>query len=136
MEAYKAPMGRKDEGAQPASAGDWLPLPFAFLAAWVGASLGRRQQQSIDYLRAENEMLRRHFGKGRLRLTDAARRLVGGDGTLRCRPVGPKGSPVGGRSASGRTSARGLRRSRKLTRGVLTKTDPPATRPERRHGTC
>jgi hypothetical protein len=41
------------------SGGGWgeLPLPFQFLAAWVGVWVSRYQQKQIDYLTALNQTL-------------------------------------------------------------------------------
>ena len=35
-----------------------LPLPLQFLAAWIGVWLGRVLQEQVDYLKAENLLLR------------------------------------------------------------------------------
>ena len=53
-----------------------LPLPVQFLAAWIGAWLGRYQQQLIEYQREEIRMLREQLGGRRLRFTDAERRRL------------------------------------------------------------
>jgi putative transposase len=60
------------------SGGGWgeLPLPFQFLAAWVGVWVSRYQQKQIDYLTALNQTLLERVGKKRLRLTDAERRKL------------------------------------------------------------
>jgi hypothetical protein len=61
---------RRDE-----SRGSMLPLPLQFLAAWLAVWLGRVLQQEVDYLMAENRILREKLG-GRVRLTDADRRRL------------------------------------------------------------
>src|SRR5450631_3209987 len=53
-----------------------LPLPLQFLAAWIGVWLGRVLQEQVDYLKAENHLLREKRGTKRLRLTDAERRRL------------------------------------------------------------
>ena len=53
-----------------------LPLPLQFLAAWIGVWLGRVLQEQVDYLKAENHLLREKLGTKRLRLTDAERRRL------------------------------------------------------------
>jgi hypothetical protein len=50
--------------------------PFQFLVLLVAGWIHRRQQLAIAYLQAENRVLRERFGTGRLRLTDAERRLL------------------------------------------------------------
>jgi len=52
-----------------------LPLPFRFLAAWIGTWMARRQEQTVAYLREENSVLRERLG-GRVRLTDPERRRL------------------------------------------------------------
>jgi len=53
-----------------------LPLPLQFLAAWIGVWLGRVLQAQVDYLKAENLLLREKLGTKRVRLTDAERRRL------------------------------------------------------------
>jgi hypothetical protein len=53
-----------------------LPLPLQFLAAWRAVWLGRVLQQEVDYLTAENRVLREKLGGRKLRLTDAERRRL------------------------------------------------------------
>jgi hypothetical protein len=53
-----------------------LPLPLQFLAAWLAVWLGRVLQEQVDYLKAENLVLREKLGTKRLRLTDAERRRL------------------------------------------------------------
>ena len=53
-----------------------LPLPLQFLAAWIGVWLGRVLQAQVDYLKAENLILREKLGTKRARLTDAERRRL------------------------------------------------------------
>jgi hypothetical protein len=48
-----------------------LPLPLQFLAAWLAAWLGRVLQAQVDYLKAENRLLREKLGTKRMRLTNA-----------------------------------------------------------------
>jgi hypothetical protein len=50
-----------------------LPLPLQFLTAWIGVWLGRVLQAQVDYLKAENLLLREKLGMKRVRLTDAER---------------------------------------------------------------
>jgi len=51
-----------------------LPLPLQCLAAQIGVRLGRVLQEQVNYLKAENLVLREKVGAKRLRLTDAERR--------------------------------------------------------------
>ena len=53
-----------------------LPLPVQFLAAWVGAWLGRHQAQTIEFLCAENRALREQLGGRPISLTDGQRRRL------------------------------------------------------------
>ena len=55
--------------------GSMLPLSLQFLAAWLGVSFARGLQQQVDYLKAENRVLKKRLGANKLRLTDADRRL-------------------------------------------------------------
>jgi hypothetical protein len=48
-------------------AGSMLPLPLQFLAAWLAVWLGRVLQQEVDYLMAENRVLRERLGNKKLR---------------------------------------------------------------------
>jgi hypothetical protein len=56
--------------------GAMLPLPLQFLAAWLAVWLERVLQAQVDYLRAENRLLREKLGAKRLQLTDAERRRL------------------------------------------------------------
>ena len=67
---------RKDEPR-----GSMLPLPLQFLAAWLAVWPGRVLQQEVDYLTAENRVLREKLGGRKLRLTDAERCRRAGRGT-------------------------------------------------------
>jgi transposase InsO family protein len=53
-----------------------LPLPLQFLAAWIGVWLGRVLQGQVDYLKAENRLLREQLGTQQVNLTDAGRRRL------------------------------------------------------------
>jgi putative transposase len=53
-----------------------LPLPLQFLAAWLGAWFARALQQQVDYLMAENQILKEKLGDQKLKLTDADRRQL------------------------------------------------------------
>jgi putative transposase len=53
-----------------------LPLPLQFLAAWLAVWLGRFLQEQVDYLKAENHLLREKLGPKRVMLTDAERRKL------------------------------------------------------------
>ena len=53
-----------------------LPLPLQFMAAWLAVWLGRILQEQVDYLKAENHLLREKLGTKRVRLTDAERRRL------------------------------------------------------------
>jgi len=56
--------------------GAMLPLPLQFLAAWLAVWLERVLQAQVDYLRAENRLLREKLGAKRLQLTDTERRRL------------------------------------------------------------
>jgi len=56
--------------------GSMLPLPLQFLAAWLGVWFARALQQQVDYLMAENQILREKLGGRKLDLTDADRRRL------------------------------------------------------------
>jgi putative transposase len=64
------PVSRKK--AEPS--GSMLPLPLQFLAAWLAVWFERVLQQQVDYLMAENKILKENLGDRRLQLTDADRR--------------------------------------------------------------
>ncbi len=51
-------------------------MPLQFLAAWLAVWLGRVLQEQVDYLKAENLVLREKLGPKRVRLTDAERRKL------------------------------------------------------------
>jgi transposase InsO family protein len=51
-------------------------LPLQFLAAWLAVWLGRVLQEQVEYLKAENLLLREKLGSKRLMLTDAERRRL------------------------------------------------------------
>jgi len=48
-----------------------LPLPLQFIAAWLAVWIGRIQQQQIDYLKAENRVLKEAIGDRKIRLSNA-----------------------------------------------------------------
>jgi hypothetical protein len=50
--------------------------PLQFLVLLVAGWIGRRQGEAIEYLRAENRVLRGRLGPKRLRFADAERRLL------------------------------------------------------------
>jgi hypothetical protein len=50
-----------------------LPLPLHFLAAWLAVWLGRVLQQEVDYLTAENRLLREKLGGRKLWLATETR---------------------------------------------------------------
>jgi len=60
--------------------------PLQFLILLVGSWISRRQGQAIEFLRAENRMLRTPLGPRRLRFTCAERRLLAEKG----KPLGRK----------------------------------------------
>jgi len=59
--------------------------PLQFLVLLVTSWLDRSQGEAIEYLRAENRVLRARLGPARIRLADAERRLLA-----------EKGKPLGG----------------------------------------
>ena len=63
-----------------------LKAPLQFLILLVANWLGRRQSEAIEYLSAENRVLRAHLGGKRMRFTDAERRMLSEKG----RPLGRK----------------------------------------------
>jgi hypothetical protein len=71
-------------GYRPATVTSAAPLQFLILqvASWIG----RRQGEAIEYLRAENRVLRARLGSKRLRFTDSERRLLAQKG----KPLGRK----------------------------------------------
>jgi transposase len=60
--------------------------PLQFLILLVASWIGRRQGEAIEYLRAENRVLRARLGPKRIRFTDAERRLLAEKG----KPLGRK----------------------------------------------
>ena len=50
--------------------------PMQFLVLLIASWLQRRQAEAIEYLRAENRVLRDRLGPTRLRFTDAERTLL------------------------------------------------------------
>jgi hypothetical protein len=72
-----------------------LPPPLQFLAAWLAVWLGRVLQQEVDYLTAENRLLREKLGGRKLRLTDAERRRqISTDSDCRLRATGEPRPPT------------------------------------------
>ena len=53
-----------------------MPLPLHFLMVGFAGGVNRQQQAAIEYLRAENEVLKSHPKWRRLRLTDDERRRL------------------------------------------------------------
>jgi putative transposase len=53
-----------------------LPLPLQFLAAWLAVWFARALQQQVDYLMAENRILKEKLGDRKLQLTNADRRRL------------------------------------------------------------
>ena len=60
--------------------------PLQFLILLVASWIRRRQGEAIEYLRAENRVLRARLGPKRLRFADAERRLLAEKG----KPLGRK----------------------------------------------
>jgi hypothetical protein len=56
--------------------GSMLPLPLQFLAAWLAVWFARALQRQVDYLMAENKILKEELGDRRLQLTNADRRRL------------------------------------------------------------
>jgi hypothetical protein len=52
------------------------PLPLQILLLMFAGWINRQQLQVIDYLQAENRLLKARLGNQRLRLTDAERRWL------------------------------------------------------------
>jgi transposase InsO family protein len=50
-----------------------LPLPLQFLAAWLAVWFARALQRQVDYLMAENRVLRERLGNKKLRLSESFR---------------------------------------------------------------
>jgi putative transposase len=61
--------------------------PLQFLIRLVASWIGRRQGEAIEYLRAENRVLRARLGPRRLRFADAERRLLAQKGRPRGRKL-------------------------------------------------
>jgi transposase InsO family protein len=53
-----------------------LPLPLQFLAAWLAVWFQRALQKQVDYLMAENRILKEKLGDQKLNLTNADRRRL------------------------------------------------------------
>ena len=53
-----------------------LSLPLQFLAAWLAAWLSGVLQAQVDFLKAENRLLREKLGTKRIPLTDGERRRL------------------------------------------------------------
>jgi hypothetical protein len=68
-------------------------LPLQFLAAWLAVWLGRALQEQVEYLKAENQLLREKLGARRVRLPDAERRRLATVGKVLgrkgCQPLRP-----------------------------------------------
>ena len=60
--------------------------PFQFPILLIASWIGRRQGEAIEYLRAENRVLRARLGHKRLRFGDSERRLLAQKG----KPLGRK----------------------------------------------
>ena len=56
--------------------GSMLPMPLQFLAAWLAVWFQRALQQQVDYLMAENRILKEKLGDRKLDLTNADRRRL------------------------------------------------------------
>jgi transposase len=56
--------------------GSMLPLPLQFLAAWLAVWFQRALQKQVDYLMAENRILKEKLGDRKLDLTNAERRRL------------------------------------------------------------
>jgi transposase len=56
--------------------GSMLPMPLQFLAAWLAVWFQRSLQQQVDYLMAENRILKEKLGDRKLDLTNADRRRL------------------------------------------------------------
>ena len=90
--------------------------PLQFLILLVAGWIGRRQGEAIEYLRAENRVLRARLGPRRLRFADAERRLLAQKG----KPLGLKLLPRWRRSRRRRPSFGGTAsRSPRSTTGVV-----------------
>jgi hypothetical protein len=57
--------------------------PLQFVILLVASWIGRRQGEAIEYLRAENRVLRARLGPKRLRFSDGERRLLAEKGKTR-----------------------------------------------------
>ena len=55
---------------------NFVPQPWQFLFIIVAGWVNRQQQQVIEYLRAENQVLREKIGKRRILLNDDQRRRL------------------------------------------------------------
>ena len=82
-----------------------LPLPLQFLAAWLAVWLGRVLQEQVDYLKAENHLLREKLAPKRVMLTDAERRKL----AMLGKALGRKGLTVVATIASPETILRWYR---------------------------
>ena len=56
--------------------GSMLPIPLQFLAAWLAVWFQRALQHQVDYLMAENRILKEKLGDRKLDLTNADRRRL------------------------------------------------------------
>jgi hypothetical protein len=101
----------------------------------VASWLARQQGEAIEYLRAENRVLRSRLGAKRLRLTDAERQLLAEKG----KPLGRKRLAEVASLASPETILRSgtARKSRPSTTGVARDRVPAVlVRPASGSGSC
>ena len=103
-------------------------LLFIILAGWVN----EQQQQVIEYLRAENQVLREKLGKKRILLSDDQRRRLAVKGAILGRmrweqigtlftpdfPIRPSATFSKSRASNQPRIASGKRRGRRLSRPV------------------
>jgi hypothetical protein len=90
-----------------------IPLPLQILAAWLAVWLGRVLQEQVDFLKAENRLLREKLGTKRIRLTDAERRRLATLG----KALGRKGLAAVATIASPETILRWLSAAKTSYRG-------------------
>jgi len=100
--------------------------PLQFLILLVASWIGRRQGEAIEYLRAENRVLRARLGPKRLRFADAERRLLAEKGSRSAESFWPRWRRSRRRRPSfGGTASRSLRSTTAVVPAAVRAVQPP-----------